>query len=171
MSNLNNIVTYFPNFLKEKDMIFYAIILLTLLLTVSFGTSKLAISYQEAQETELQIATMQNFLNEWTEKTKIVNQATYRPVKAIQIDDVQTSILLALQANQLDVISFKAVTSSKKEENSHMFEIEFAGSFESTIHLLNNFHAKDALLSIHNLKMEPNKGKIKTTMQYKIYAK
>jgi len=162
-------VQYLPNFWKEKDMIFYIVGLLLLVFIVSFGTSKLIMSYQVAQETEQQITVMQNFLKEWTEKTTLLNNAEYRPVKAAQVDNVQTNLLLALQANQLDLIEFKAVTSSKKEENSRSFEIEFAGPYENTIHFLENFHAKDALLSIHNLKLEPNKGKIKTTMQYKIY--
>lgn len=152
-------------------MVLYAVLLLALVFSVSFGTSKLVLSYQTAQDTKQQIASMNNFLEEWTKKTALLNHAAYRPVKAEQVDNVQTNLLMALQVNQLDLTGFKSVPATGKNEDCRTFEMEFAGAYESTIHFLEDFHAKDALISIHSLKMESNKGKIKTSIQYKIYIK
>lgn len=171
MSQIKNVVQYLPSFWKEKDIIVYIVLVCVLFFSSFFASSKLVLAYQGAVEIGEQIASMQNFLKEWTEKTTILNRAEYRPVQAIQVDSVQTNLLLALQANQLELVGFKAMPSTKKEESFRTFEMEFTGPYEVTIHFLENFHAKDALISIQNLKMEPSKGKIKTTIQYKVYIK
>lgn len=162
---------HFPGFWREKDMLLYIVGSVVGLVLVFFVSSNLLLSYQTAMETEEQIASMHSFLKEWTEKTTVLNNAEYRPVQVMQVDSVQTNLLLALQANQLELVGFKAVPSPKKDDNYHAFEMEFTGPYEVTVHFLENFHAKDALISIHYLKMEPNKGKIKTTIQYRVYIK
>lgn len=171
MSRLKTIIQNLPTFWNEKDMIIYVVALASLVFLSFLGGSKLVLSYQNAQETQQQIASMNNFLAEWTEKTNILNHAEYRPVHVDQVDSVQTNLLLGLQANQLELVGFKAISSSKKDQSSRPFELEFTGSYEITMHFLESFHAKDALISIQNIKMEPSKGKIKTIMQYKIYVK
>jgi len=152
-------------------MFMYIVVLVILFILTFFGGSKLILSYNEAMETQQEIESMQNFLKEWTEKTSVLNNAEYRPVKASQVDSVQTNLLFALQANQLELVGFRAMPSTKKEESSRSFELDFTGSYEITMHFLENFHAKDALISIQGLKMEQSKGKIKTSMQYKVYIK
>ena len=171
MSQIKNLFQYLPKIWKEKDMIIYISLVCILLFSVFFTSSKLILSYQDAMEIQQQIASMQNFLKEWTDKTNILNNAEYRPVQAIQVDSVQTNLLLGLQANKLELIGFKTIPSSKKDEMFRSFELEFTGPYDVSVHFLENFHAKDALISVQNLKMEPNKGKIKSTIQYKIYIK
>jgi hypothetical protein len=172
MSRLHAVVTQsLSGFLKEKDLWLHGILLLFLVFSTSLGTSRLILSYQHAQEVQQQIMDMQNFLTEWTKKTTLLNQAPYRPVKIEQMDSVQADLLLSLQANQLDLVGFRAIAGTKKDTNSKAFEMTFVGSYESTMQFLQNFHAKDALLSIYNLKMNMEKGKIKTVLQYKIYIK
>jgi len=166
----NKINKYLPLLLHSKDAIGYIIISVILILGIILTTSSLLLSYQTASSTEAQVMSMESYLKDWTEKTAVLNQSQMRPVKETQVDDVQTNILINLQVYRLNLTKFNTLANNKNEKN-RSFELEFEGSYEATIQFLQNFHAKDALLSITNLTMEPVKQNIKTTMQYKVYVK
>ena len=164
------IMHYLPFLLKGKDMIVYAGVSILLVIGTFMATGSVIESYQSAQDIQQQVVQMQTFLTEWSNKTNFLNNESYRPVMEDQVDSVQSNLLLNLQANSLELTGFKSVKPTEAENKDKNFEMVFKGSYENTMKYLNAFHAKDALISIRNLKMQPEKGAIVTTIQYKIYV-
>jgi len=168
--SFRNLLHYLPDFWKGKDMILSILLLIFLSVVVLAGGGKFTLAYQTATEIRQQIIDMNTFLDEYNQKVIQVNQAVYRPVKAEQVDNVQSNILLALQQYKLDLIGFKNVQTEKTEVGK-VYELTFQGSWESTVHFIENFHVRDALISIKDMKMSEEKGIVKTVLQYKIYTK
>lgn len=165
------IARYIPLIKKEKSLLISVLSVIFLLLIVIATSTKLVSSYQTAQQVKQQVNTMNTFLDEWKHKTDFLNKENYRPVKENQVDFVQSDLLANLKANTLELKGFKAIATNEKGSKDRNFEMTFSGSYESTIAYLNNFHTKDALVNIYNLKMQSENGKIKTVIQYKIYVK
>lgn len=158
--------------LKGKDMFVYAFLVLVLTGVSFFGLGKVLMAYDRANEIHQQITTMQLYVDDYNKKAVQLNAAPYRPVSTEQIDNVQSNILFSLQANQLELLGFKNIRATEKNANGQIFEIEFLGTWPSTVHVIRNFHVRDALISIKDIKLVPEKGgKVKTSIQYKIYAR
>ena len=171
---MNNFMRYIPTFFESKDMVFYvaSVLLLSLLAIFCFG--KLGFAYQNAMDTKEQITSMTDFVNEWNDQVYKVNKEPYRPVRLDQVDDVQSNILLMMTANQLNMNSFKTVQEmgSQKNPSGSVYEMEIEGNWDSTVRILENFHVRDALISINSVKLVPTKNAgVKTTLVYKIYTK
>jgi hypothetical protein len=158
--------------LKGQDMLVYAFLVIVLTGVAFFGLGKVLMAYDQANEIHKQITTMKLYVDEYNKKAMELNAAPYRPVSTEQVDNVQSNILLSLQANQLELMGFKNIKSSEKNPTGQTFELEFLGLWPSTVHVIQNFHVRDALISIKDIKFVPEKGgKVKTSIQYKIYAK
>lgn len=158
--------------LKGQDMLVYAVLVLILIGISFFCLGKVLMAYDHANEIHKQITAMKLHVDEYNKKAMELNAAPYRPVSTEQIDNVQSNILLSLQANQLELVGFKNIKSTEKNITGQVFELEFLGLWPSTVHVIQNFHVRDALISIKNIKFVPEKGgKVKTSIQYKIYAK
>lgn len=157
-------------------MLIYGILLILLSSGVFIASGKLWVSWQTAMETRQQIDMMQQYIADWAEKAQRINQEPYRAIKAEQIDSVQSNLILTLQAHNLEMDSFKNMISTNekaaKSANGKNFEMSFRGSWGDTVRFLERFHVNDALLSICNLTIQPDKdGSAKTSLQYKIYTK
>lgn len=157
-------------------MLVYAITLIIIGFCVFFSTGKLIMAWQSAIETKSQIEMMNKYITDYNEKTKKINSEPYRAIKIELIDDVQTNLIFSIKAHQLNLISFKNMTpqneKAEKVSNGKEFEINFEGSWVDTVKFLSNFHIKDTLIAILNLRMEPNKdGSVKTSLHYKIYTR
>lgn len=155
-----------------KEMFILAVAVVCLLVLVVFGFGKALVAIENAKENMDQAATMKTFVTEYGNKAARLNQEAYRPITADQMDNVQSNLLLALQANQMDLLGFKNIKQNDKNPTGQIFELDFTGSWASTVHVLRNFHARDALISIESTKISPDKdAKVKTILQYKIYVK
>lgn len=157
-------------------MLAYGIVLVVLGFCVFAASGQLWISWNTAINTQKQIGMMQQYILTWNEKARKVNNEPYKAVDIEQIDDIQSNLIFALQAHKLEMYSFKNMTSenekAEKTANGKSFEMSFKGSWGDTVHFLSNFHVRDALLSIRNLNLQPDKdGSVKTSLQYKIYTK
>lgn len=153
-------------------MMLYLIVVILLLVVAIFAFGKCVLAAQTVSDTKKEIGIMQNFVTEYGAKAVQLNKAEYRPVLSEQVDSVQSNILLLLQANQVNLLSFKNIKDSNKNPNGQIFEMDYEGSWSAIVQVIQGFHAKDALLSILNVKFVPEKdGKVKVTMQYKIYTK
>lgn len=161
---------YFPGIADHTVLIFYTVVIVTLICVVSFMTSSLVMSYHEKQETESKIVAMQSFLSEWHEKSNLVNEASARPINNEQIEKVQSSIIRQLKALNLNLQSLKENTINN-ETNGRNYALVFDGDYNNTIKFLNNFKAYDALLGVKQLKMQIRNQSIQTTLTYKIYIK
>ncbi len=158
--------------LKGQDMLVYAFLCFVLTGVASFGFGKLLMAYDHADEIHKQIITMNLYVDEYNKKAVELNNAPYRPVSPEQIDNVQSNILLTLQSNQLELLGFKNIKSTEKNPTGQVFEIDFIGAWPSVVHVIQNFHVRDALISVKDIKFVSEKGgKVKTSIQYKIYAK
>lgn len=155
---------------KHARMAFTVGALLFLVFIFSTLTTNLMTSYHDKMETEEKIATMQAFIEEWTEKNEKLNRSSMRPVEAKQLDMVQTDVIFKLQAFNLNIISLKE-KSETKTENGKLYVVEFEGPYDKTIQFLKDFKVRDALIGIQHLSMEPKNGLIKSKVTYKIYTK
>ena len=115
------------------------------------------------------IASMQSEIQSWQDKANFLNNQPYRPVAKSDMQSVQSDLLTAMQAHNLTMDNFRMVQATKKEPHGN-FEMTFHGSYPDTMALLGNFHSKDALINIMNMKMESKNGSIETTLRYKIYV-
>lgn len=171
---IKTIIRYIPRFFSSHDMVVYLLAVTLLALGAFYGFGKLGIAYQTAQETKEKIADMLAFVSDWNQQVTKLNQEPYHPIREDQVDDVQSQILLLMAVNQLSMNNFKSIqdTNTQKKPSGSVYEMEIEGPWESTVRILENFHVRDALISIQDVKMVPNKaGGVKTSLQYKIYIK
>lgn len=158
--------------IDEKSMLVYAIAVTFLTVIVVGGFGKCLMAAENITEVNEQIKTMNQYVTEYGNVAANLNQQAYRPVQSDQIDSVQSNLLLVLQANNLDLLGFKNIKQTGKETAGQTFELDFNGLWPDTVKVIRNFHARDALISIDDVKFTPEKtGKVKTTLQYKIYIK
>ena len=136
---------------------------MTAALFLSLG--KLSTLYQQAAEIR---ATM----TEWQEQAAFINNQTYRPVLSEQIEAVSSDILFAVQAHQLELVSYQSLHSSGEEEAPFQtFTLSVKGAYANNITFLEDFRAKDALVSIMSIKMYPVDGYVQTDLRCRIYTK
>lgn len=154
----------------KQRLIMYGVLLLLLTFILSFLSSHLIRSYHEKTEKEQQIATMQSFLKNWEIKNEELQDSPMRPVKAAQLDQVQTDIIFNIQAYSLNLVSMKD-EQKNKEQDGHVYTAEFTGTYENTMRCLHNFHVKDALIGMKYLNMTEKNGAVSTKITYKIYTK
>lgn len=165
-----DLIHHFPILWQSKDTILYVSVFTLLLLFNVFSLGKLSVAYQEANKTQQKVTSMTQYVEHWNEKISIIDSSPYRPVTAAQADNVQSNLLLDLQANNLRLVSFKNSTSSQKE-NSKKYQLDFIGTWPATIHFIQNFHVRDALISITQVNMKAEKDQIKTSVEYKVWVR
>lgn len=162
---------FLPQIWASEDLLL-RFLAVALLAAVSFiGLGKCGFAYAKMQETRQQIRMMSAFVADWERESARLGQMDCRPVNEAQVDDVQSKILLNLSSNRLDLVSFRSVNGDKKD-SGRRYELTCRGAWDSTVRMLEKFRAKDALLSIQHLKLEPERsGGIRATIEYKIYMK
>jgi len=165
-----DLIHHFPKLWHSKDTILYVSIFTLLLIFTIFAFGKLSVAYHQAVKTRQKIAEMTQYVEHWNEKISIIDSSPYRPVTMAQADNVQSNLLLDLQANNLSLISFKN-SSSSKQENSKKYQLNFIGTWPATVQFIKNFHVRDALISITQINMKTEKDKIKTSVEYKVWVR
>lgn len=160
------------NLIQGKDMLVCTLLFIISLFVFFFSMGKVFLAYDQANDVKTKTESMKAYVEEYSTKAGQLNHESYRPVKNEQVENVQSNILLLLQVNQMNLIGFKNVKTSEKNQTGQIYEIDFLGSWPATVQVLRNFHVRDALISTKSIKFVPDKGgAIKTTMQYKIYSK
>lgn len=160
---------------KNKPLLILAVMVVLLgFLSVSLA-GKAAYNYHQSLKVKEQIAQMKKEIADFEEKNAMILRQPYRPVSKEKVDYIQADVLLAIQANNLKMLDYKAENSNdaNKEKNatSKLFNVSFEGSYENTMKFLQNFGDKDALINLMEVQMTPKKGLINTTISYKIYIK
>ena len=158
----------------NKSDITYVLIIIGCLVAVLFGGANALSSYQEATRVQEEITNKEQFVETYNQKYALVQKESYHPVSEDQIDDVQSRLLFTARANNLELVSLKNMSLSEdaQKENGKVFEMFILGAWKDDVEFLQKFHSKDALLSIRYMRFDPDKdGKVKVTMEYKIYTK
>ncbi len=146
-----------------NKLIRHILLPLFILQTVCFG-----IAFAESMDVWKQENVLIQDIEAFNQKASEVNTAYFRPVKKEQIESVQQDLRDQAAAYRLKVEKeFKVYTS----ETGEVYEMSIIGTWEDTAHYLERMKAKDALLGIMMVSMEPENGKIRTSLQYKIYVK
>ena len=158
------------NFLHYKSLVLSISVLVGLIVGVVFESSLLVVAYSEKQQAEQEIQEMQRFLTTYREKSDKVQQSSFRPVLTSKLDAAQSEILFHLQSYRLNLISLRD-QQNKNEQNGHVYEIEFDGSYQDTMQFLLNFRGKNMMVGFEHLKMDQSRGVIHTKLRYKIYVR
>lgn len=147
---------------------------LTLMLLVGFAltSSQTVISYNKMQEIESRNNEMRQTIKDWETKVSYINKQEYRPVTEDMTGAVTSDILVSAQNHELAMTDFKAaIPNQKKDSYERTYTLSLSGSYENTVAFLTTFHARDALINILSLKMQPQNGIIQTQIKYRIYIK
>ena len=157
---------------SNKKLVLFAILVIALTLGIISMAGKLTQDYQAAQEIYRQMDDMRKHVNDYKQKSKIVNESEFRPVTVKQLDSVQANIMLYIQANGVTMKDFKmGGASTKKDDPSRLCNLTVAGDYPNIIKFLQNFHSKDALIKITQVKLQPDNGKIVASIAYKVFLK
>lgn len=147
---------------------------LTLVLLVGFAltSSQTVISYNKMQEIDSRNNEMRQTIKDWETKVSYINKQEYRPIAEDMTGAVTSDILVSAQNHELAMTDFKAaMPNQKKDSYERTYTLSLSGSYENTVAFLTNFHARDALINILSLKMQPQNGIIQTQIKYRIYIK
>lgn len=155
---------------SRTTMLLVVLTVVLFLAVLSLG-SKAALSYRAAQDIRQQTQDMQNTIKEWQQQSEIINHEKYRPVKANQVDTVNSDILFKMQGNKLSITDYKAVAGNTKDTTSRTFELTFEGEYADAVRFLSDFHSRDALINLVSMKITPQNGKVRGTIRYRIYTK
>lgn len=158
---------------SNRSMMGYVAVTGVLVLATLFGTSKAVLSYQQAQNVKQQTVEMQKTISDWKEKVNFLEDQTYRPVNPDQVESVTSDILYAVQGHNLKLDDYKVIarTQSKDKKATYRdFTMSISGTYQDTVSFLQMFRARNALVHIISLKLAPQNGAIKTTMQYRVYV-
>lgn len=136
-------------------------------------SSQVYLAYDHQNQIEQQSQEMRSTIKKLTEEAEAINKQEYRPVEEKQVPNVQSDLMLALQSHQLKLDDLHAINVGGKNVKHKTFEMRFTGSYEQTMGFLQNFHARDSLISIFKLSMKPDEGKgtISTDLVYRVYVK
>jgi len=147
---------------------------LTLVLLVGFAltSSQTVISYNKMQEIDSRNNEMRQTIKDWETKVSYINKQEYRPIAEDMTGAVTSDILVSAQNHGLAMTDFKAaMPNQKKDSYERTYTLSLSGSYENTVAFLTTFHARDALINILSLKMQPQNGIIQTQIKYRIYIK
>lgn len=137
-------------------------------------SSQVYLAYDHQTQVEQESMKMRDTIKKLSEEAESINKQEYRPVEEKQVPNVQSDLMLALQSHQLKLDDLHAISAGGSKKVKHKtFEMKFSGSYDQTIAFLQNFHARDSLISIFKLNMKPESGKgtISTDLVYRIYVK
>ena len=163
--------------LKKNRSLLMLTIIVALLGFASVSMAGRAVySYHESLQIKAQIEQMRKEITDFQKKNAQLNSQPYKPVSQDKVDHIQAEILLAIQACNLKMQDYKAESFNQVKNNKQggafqSFNVSFEGSYENTLRFLQNFGDKDALMNLMEVDMSPEKGQIKTNINYRIYIR
>lgn len=155
---------------KKKENIRSALFLL-LLISGLCVTAALFLSLGKLSGLHRQADEIRETMTEWQEKAKFINGKAYRPVLAEQIDAVSSDIFHAVETHHLELIAYQSLHHSQEETEFQTFSLSVKGSYANSIAFLEDFRAKDALITIMSTTMYPLEENIQTDLRYRVYIK
>ena len=155
---------------KKKENIRSALFLL-LLISGLCVTAALFLSLGKLSALHRQADEIRETMTEWQEKAKFINGKAYRPVLAEQIDAGSSDIFHAVEAHNLELIAYQSLHHSQEETEFQTFSLSVKGSYANSIAFLEDFRAKDALITIMSTTMYPLEENIQTDLRYRVYIK
>lgn len=155
---------------KKKENIRSALFLL-LLISGLCVTAALFLSLGKLSALHRQADEIRETMTEWQEKAKFINGKVYRPVLAEQIDAVSSDIFHAVEVHHLELIAYQSLHHSPEETEFQTFSLSVKGSYANSIAFLEDFRAKDALITIMSMTMYPLEENIQTDLRYRVYIK
>ena len=156
---------------KQKSRIYSGLFLLLIISGVC-ATAALFLSLGRLSTLHRQTNEIRATMTEWQEKAVFINGQMYRPVLAAQIDSVSSDLFVAAETHHMELVSYQALQRSNHDDTAFQtFTLSVKGSYTDSIAFLENFHAKDALITIMSMKMYPVEGDIQTDLHYRVYIK
>lgn len=149
---------------KERHIRFIVSIIVFMILIVCFSLGAAYRKYMKVQDV---YATMQK----WQEQADYINSQYHRPVHAQQLDAVAADLLGTIPTQNMELISYHVLNrqSGKREYQSYLLSVR--GSYSDTLSFLENFRAKDALITIASVKIYPVNDRIEAEVCYHVYLK
>lgn len=173
MSQLLETLSY--SLIKNNKRILAAVVLTGFLgiFTLVMGSQTISF-YQRAVKISEENDMMKQVIEEWRDAVSFIDQQKYRPVPKDKVPSVTSDILFELQSFNLKLLDFKDSSSSdsKKNKNYKAFTLKFEGPYDQTVKFFCNFHARDALVNIRQLKITPkDNSELETEIIYRVYTK
>ena len=161
---------YFSKVVANRGVIAYFIALVVVFLLVFFFFCAAWDSYQQAEATEQEIASMRKVADLYAEKKALLDKEAARPIQESQIDDVQTAVLVQIQRHGLELAQMSSEQVDK--EKDRVYDMELRGSYDNTMEFLSTFRQQaKALISILSVSFQPDKEIIRTSVKYKLYVR
>ncbi len=162
---------YFPRLAKSKQFLIYAGIVIVLVIVLVGFSGNLVMAYQKAEENQQKTATIEAFLAKFAEQKKFLEGIEERPVKAEELDDVQTELFKQIKRYHLNLVRFNAKDpSGKKSSNAREYAMAVSGDYVNVMEFLNDFHARNALMTIKYLGLSQSQGKFNADIVYLVYV-
>ena len=167
---MNAFNEYFSRVVKSKQFLIYGAIAIVLVIACAGFFGNLVLVYNQAEENRAKISTMESFLAKFSEQKKFLESIDERPVKLDELDDVQTELFKQIKMHKLNLVRFNAKDASKKANNTREFQMAVSGDYTNVMEFLDNFHAKNALMSIKYLSLNQSQGKFNAELVYTVYV-
>ena len=110
-------------------------------------------------------------MEKWQEQADYINAQNYRPVHAEQLDTVAAELLGRIPAHNMGMISYHVLNQQNGKKEYQAYVLSVRGTYTDTLSFLEDFHAKDALITIASVKMYPVNDQIETEVCYRVYLK
>ena len=137
-------------------------VLVSLMVCVSLG-----VAYHKRMKVQDVHATMEK----WQEQADYINAQNYRPVHAKQLDAVAAELLGRIPAHNMGMISYHVLNQQNGKQEYQAYVLSVRGTYTDTLSFLEDFRAKDALITIASVKMYPVNDQIETEVCYRVYLK
>lgn len=163
---------YFPRLAKSKSFLVQFVFFIVLVLILFTFTGTLFASYEQAQANQQQIDTIETFLAQFAEKKKFMESVSERPIKADELDGIQTELFKQIKMYHLNLVRFTGKDSKSKEhKNAKDFNMTVSGDYVNVMEFLNDFHAKNALMHIRYLNLHQQSGSFIAEVVYTVYVR
>ncbi len=161
---------------KNRSLLMLTIIVVLLGFASVSMAGRAAYNYHESLLIKEQIEQMKKEIADYQRMNAQLNAQPYKPVTMDKVDHIQADVLLAIQACDLKMQDYKAENYNQGRNNNQgvsfqSFNVSFEGSYENTMKFLQNFGDRDALMNLMEVDMSPNNGRIKTSINYRIYTR
>jgi len=174
---MNKIKQYLQPILSGQNgqgMMIYGIFLLVGVIAVIGLGIKTAAAYRESVIVSEQKDTMIKYIDSYNNLANKINKARFKAVSEEQLDNVQSEIIMQVQAHNLQLIKLNSPGKNDNVSKIHgkTYELTVLGAWADTFHFIDQLGSKDALISERYISMKPDKsGQIQTVIEYKVYVK
>lgn len=162
---------YLPRLVKSKVFLIQTALLVILVIVLFTFSTNLIYAYQQAEQNQQEINNIESFLQKFSEQKKFLENIEERPVKAEELDDIQTELFKQIRRYKLNLVKFNARGATTKEKKqTREYEMTVQGDYIAVMEFLDDFHARNALINIRYLDLHQQQGKIMAEIVYSVYV-